>query len=124
MSPVLEAHLRLLCSLPVRTHVRPEGQDFDRRGQKPKTTDRIKDLVKKYRKQGWTYVQIKRELKISTGTISKIISGLHPSEARIKEQGKPKKIFYNGVMYPSVSTAARLLGVSRYAMERKLGLRS
>ena len=119
----MAAHLRMLSTLPVRTHVQPVVKDRDRRGQKPKTPDRIKDQVKRLRGQGWTYVQIKRELKISTGTISKILSGLHPSEVRMKEQGKPKKVFYKGLMYPSVSTAARLLGVTRYAMERKLGLR-
>ena len=79
MSPALEAHLRLLTTLPVRTHLEKKDSPIDSQwggGKKTKTPERIRALVKKYRAAGWKYKQIKKELRVSTGTISKIIAGL------------------------------------------------
>jgi hypothetical protein len=81
MSPALEAHLRLLSTLPVRTHFekRVEIDNTWRAvggGMKAKTPEHIRELIKKYSSEGWTYKEIKRALRVSTGTISKIICGL------------------------------------------------
>ena len=79
MSPALEAHLRLLATLPVRTHLEKQPPPIEKRyigGRKAKTPEHIRQLIMKYRAEGWRYKAIKRELRVSCGTISKVISSL------------------------------------------------
>ena len=70
----MKAHFRLITTLPVRTHLAKseELRACSRTGRTPEVT---KALVLKYREEGWGYTAIKRELKISTATISNIVNG-------------------------------------------------
>jgi hypothetical protein len=77
MSPPMEAHLRLLSILPVRTHLEKKGQEIDSRGwnggRQFRTPAHVVELIKKYREEGLSYKEIKKELRVSTKTISKAI---------------------------------------------------
>lgn len=69
----------MMLTLPVRTHLRSNLVDVDRRGwngrRQEKTPDWKRALVKKYNKAGWSRTEIRKELGLSYGTISKIIGG-------------------------------------------------
>lgn len=72
MSPALRAHLRLLASLPVRTHIRPEaqyGQGGNPHYMTPMKYSERKKRIKELHKEGKSPREIAKMEKVTTQTV-------------------------------------------------------
>lgn len=68
MSP-LDAHKRLMDSLPVRTHLMANDDPKSPQRRSPEETAELKRKVLDLRAKGWTIIAIADELQISKATV-------------------------------------------------------
>lgn len=76
MSPAMQAHLRLLASLPVRTHIHDETSVTTSTGGfafPPSQIPAIKKRMKQMRKAGMTLREISAEFGVATATVGRYV---------------------------------------------------